>query len=159
MGRLPANVRFVAVDFEEDDLEASLAHVGFETGVPAVAVWEGVLSYLTPQAADQNFRMLARLLAGRSRLMFSYVHRGALDGSVDFPEARRWKESVGSAGEPFVFGFDPAELGEYLAARGFGLRSDVSTAEAAALYNGLLGRSEPGSALYRVAVGERKASL
>jgi len=155
LGRLPANVRFVPVDFEKDDLERALSQAGFQTGAAAAAVWEGVVSYLTPQAVDQNFRMLARILAPRSRLIFTYVHRGALDGSAPFPEARRWRASVGSSGEPFLFGFDPAELAEYLGARGFALLQDASTTEAVALYNGALRRKERGSELYRVAVAER----
>jgi methyltransferase (TIGR00027 family) len=126
LGEMPCNVQFVPADFEKDDLESALAQAGFETSMPAVAVWEGVVSYLTPAAVDQNFRMLARILAPRSRLIFSYVHQGALDGSVKFPEARRWKSSVGSTGEPFIFGFDPAQSGKYLGTRGFALMSDVS---------------------------------
>jgi O-methyltransferase involved in polyketide biosynthesis len=63
--------------------------------------------------------MLARILANgahRSQLIFSYVHQGALDGSVAFREARRWKSSVQSTGEPFIFGFDPAASSGLLAA-------------------------------------------
>jgi hypothetical protein len=37
---------------------------------------------------------------------------------------------VRSLGEPFRFGWDPDELPGYLAARGFALTSDVSTADA-----------------------------
>jgi methyltransferase (TIGR00027 family) len=157
LGRLPANVRFVPVDFEKDDLEATLLAAGFDTGAPTVAVWEGVVSYLTPAAVDQNFCMLARMLAQGSELIFSYVHRGALDGSVAFREARRWKSSVRSTGEPFIFGFDPAELADYLRPRGFALVRDVSTAEAAKLYCEPLHRSEPGSELYRIAAARRAA--
>jgi len=156
LAQAPPSVRFVPVDFEKDDLEASVRRSGFDSAVPAIAIWEGVVSYLTASAVDQNLRMLARILAPASRLIFSYVHRGALDGSVTFPEARRWKSSVGSAGEPFIFGFDPVELPGYLGARGFVLRNDVSTADAAITYNQLLHRREPGSALYRIALAERR---
>jgi methyltransferase (TIGR00027 family) len=159
LGELPANVRFVSVNFEKDNLEQALRRSRFDTGIPAAAVWEGVVSYLTPAAVDENFGMLARMLAPRSRLIFSYVHRGALDGSVAFPEAARWKSSVGSAGEPFIFGFDPAELSGYLAVRGFTLVSDGSTADAAARYNPMLNRRERGSALYRIAVAERRRAV
>jgi methyltransferase (TIGR00027 family) len=157
LGRLPGNVRFVQVDFEKDDLEATLLRAGFDTHVAAVAVWEGVVSYLTPAAVDQNFRMLARILAQGSQLIFSYVHQGALDGSVAFREARRWKSSVRSSGEPFIFGFDPAGLADYLRPRGFALASDVSTAEAAKSYCEPIERCEPGSELYRIAVARRAA--
>ena len=154
-------MRFVPVDFEKDDLETMLRHAGFDTTVATVAVWEGVVSYLTPAAVDQNFRTLARILAYKgaqgSQLIFSYVHQGALDGSVAFREARRWKSSVRSSGEPFIFGFDPAALADYLRPRGFALVSDVSTAEAAKSYCEPLHRSEPGSELYRIAAARRAA--
>jgi methyltransferase (TIGR00027 family) len=161
LGSLPGNVRFVPVDFEKDDLETALLHAGFRTDVAAVAVWEGVVSYLTPVAVDQNFRMLARILAcneaRESQLIFSYVHKGALDGSVAFREARRWKSSVRSSGEPFIFGFDPAGLADYLRPRGFALMSDVSTAAAAKSCCEPIRRREPGSELYRIAAARRAA--
>jgi len=155
LGDLPANVRFVPVDFETDDLESILKHAGFDTSVPTLAIWEGVLSYLTSAAVEQNFGMLARILAPGSVLIFTYVHQGALDGSVAFPEARRWKSSVSSTGEPFIFGFDPAALEDYLRQHGFTLQNDVSTAEAAKSYCAALQRNEPGSELYRVASARR----
>ena len=155
--RLPANVHFVPVDFEKDDLETALLRAGFDPSLPTVAVWEGVVSYLTPAAVDQNFRMLSRALAQASQLIFTYVHCGALDGSVAFAEARRWKSSVRSTGEPFIFGFDPANLADYLRPRGFALSSDVSTADAAKSYCPPIHRREPGSELYRVAAARRTA--
>ena len=156
LGSALDHVRFVPVDFEKDSLADALHRAGFQIGECTVAVWEGVVSYLTAEAVDQNFHTLARLLAPASSLIFTYVHRGALDGSVAFPEASRWKSSVGSAGEPFIFGFDPGELADYLAARGFTLTSDESTAAAAARYCAPLHRREPGSELYRIA-GARRA--
>jgi methyltransferase (TIGR00027 family) len=152
---LPANVRFVPVDFEKDDLEAALRASGFDPTALSVVVWEGVVSYLTPGAVDQNFRMLARIMAQQSRLIFSYVDRGALDGSRVFEEARRWKWWVGRSGEPFIFGFDPATLAHDLRAWGFELLSDTSTADAARSYRQTMGRNELGSELYRIALCER----
>jgi len=159
LGRLPGNVRFVPVDFEKEDLETELLRAGFDTHVASVAVWEGVVSYLTPAAVDRNFRTLAGMLAQESQLIFSYVHKGALDGSVAFREARRWKSSVRSSGEPFIFGFDPAGLADYLRPRGFALVRDGSTAEAAKSYCDAIHRSEPGSDLYRIAAARRAAVL
>ena len=91
LGRLPERVHFVPVDFEKEDLHNALVGAGFDKNVPALVVWEGVVSYLTAPAVHENFCVLARLLATGSHVIFSYVHSGALDGSVAFPEARRWK--------------------------------------------------------------------
>jgi len=144
--------RMVAeVDFEKDNLEFKLKEAGFDEKTPAVVLWEGVVSYLSEPAVDANLVVLARLLAPHSRLILTYVHRGALDGSQKFQGARRWKSWVGRSGEPFIFGFDPATLADYLRPRGFLLQSDVSTAEAAGRYCASTGRKETGSELYRVA--------
>ncbi len=153
----PKNVRFVAVDFEKDSLEEALLSAGFDSRAVTVVIWEGVVSYLTAATVDRNFRLLARILAPGSLLIFTYVHRGALDGSVVFAEAQRWKSSVGSAGEPFIFGFDPAELPNYLEQRGFSLVSDASTADSATGLCDPQKRSEPGSQLYRAAAAQRSA--
>jgi O-methyltransferase involved in polyketide biosynthesis len=91
------------------------------------------------------------MLASDSLLILTYVDKRALDGSRTFRGSRRWKSWVRFSGEPFIFGFDPATLGEYLQPRGFLLRSDGSTADAARQYCASTGRSEIGSELYRVA--------
>ena len=156
LGQLPRRVCFVLVDFEADDLAQSLFQAGFNKGERTIAVWEGVISYLSPTAVHETFLTLARLLAPASRLVFTYAHRGALDGSVTFPEAQRWKSSVRASGEPFIYGFEPDELAGYLREHEFVLMSDVSTADVGRKYNKQFHRSEKGSELYRVAVADRE---
>lgn len=143
----PQNVNFVEVDFEKDNLEHALEVAGFDKKKPTVVLWEGVVSYLTEPAVTANIAVLARLLVPSSRLILTYVHKGALDGSVTFQGFRRWKSWV----RPFIFGFDPATLAETVRPHGFLLQSDLSTAEGARHYCATNGRSETGSELYRVA--------
>lgn len=155
LGELPSNVRYLSVDFERDDLQAALEAAGYAPAGRAVIVWEGVVSYLSAASVDRTFSILSRLAAPASRLIFTYVDRGALDGSIHFAEAARWRGWVRFSGEPFTFGFEPAELPAYLADRGFRLLTDITTAAAAERYCPPLRRGEPGSRLYRVAVAER----
>jgi len=155
IGRLPTNIRYVAVDFEKDHLERKLIKAGFEPGIPAVVVWEGVLSYLTESAVQGTFALLAKLLAPSSRLIFTYMHKGALDGSSVFPGARRWRSWVRLGGEPFIYGLDPDTLADFIKPFGFLLQSDASTEEIAGQYCPPLGRREPGSPAYRVAIATR----
>jgi methyltransferase (TIGR00027 family) len=155
IGCLPANVQYVPVNFERDDLEGKLLEAGFDPGIPAVAVWEGVISYLTESAVQGTFSILARLLAPSSTLIFTYMHKGALDGSKAFPGARRWRSWVSFSGEPFIYGFDPDTLADLLKPFGFSLQSDASTEEIARHYCPPLGRNEPGSPAYRVAIATR----
>ena len=125
-----AKVVYVAVDFERDALDARLVAEGFDPKVPSLFLWEGVTNYLTADAVDATLATIRSLGAAGSVLVFTYVHAGVLDGSADFPEARRWLKGVELSGEPWTFGFRPDEVGGYLEARGFVLESDVSTAEA-----------------------------
>ncbi len=114
-----------------------------------------MISYLSEPAVDDNFKLLSAICSTGSRLIFTYVDGRALDGSIDFEEARRWKGWVRLNGEPFVFGFHPGRLESYLSGHGFRLESDRSTAEVARGYRTELGRVEQGSDLYRVAEATR----
>jgi methyltransferase (TIGR00027 family) len=147
----PDNVHFVAVDFETDNLEFKLRDAGFDQNTPSAVLWEGVVSYLSEPSVNANLLLLSRLLAPGSRLILTYVHKGALDGSVTFRGSRRWSSWVRRSGEPFIFGFDPATLATTLSQFGFRLERDESTADAAKRYCLTNGRIESGSELYRVA--------
>ncbi|MCD2192710.1 SAM-dependent methyltransferase [Actinomycetospora endophytica] len=148
LGQLPAHVHFVAVDFDHDDLAEALDRAGFRTGRPTFVLWEGVASYLTPEAVDATVRWAHDATGTPSELAFTYVHRGLIDGTVQFPHADAWVRSVADAGEPFVFGFEPAELPAYLDDRGWSWLEDISTTEALIRY-GLDPRAVP--AFYRIA--------
>jgi methyltransferase (TIGR00027 family) len=152
IGPADSTVVYVPVDFERDPLDARLEAAGFGRRVPALFLWEGVTNYLTAEAVDQTLATVRALCVAGGVLVFTYVHAGALDGSVSFPEARRWTKAVEMSGEPWIFGLRPETLDAFLAARGYALESDVSTAEAGARWFPERGRSEQGSALYHVAV-------
>jgi len=151
MGKLPANVRYVAMDFERDALEAKLIEAGYHPAVQAVVVWEGVIDYLTESAVQSTLAVLARLLAPSSLLIFTYTDKGALDGSKAFRGAHRWRSLSRVGGEPFLFGFNPDTLAEALKPYRFQLESDASTEEIAQRYCATLGGTESGNRAYRVA--------
>lgn len=155
MGKLPANIRYVAVDFERDDLEAKLIESGYNPDIQSVAVWEGVIDYLTESAVRNTLCVLARLLAPSSLLIFTYTHKSVLDGNKAFRGARRWRYLSRFSGEPFIFGFNPDTLAEVLRPHRFLLQSDASTEEIARHYCPPLGRREPGNRAYRVATARR----
>ncbi len=79
-GIAPSSVRLVSVDFERDDLMATLASDGYRQDSPAFFVWEGVTQYLTPEAVAATFDQLAQAAAG-SRLDFTYVRRDFIEGA------------------------------------------------------------------------------
>jgi O-methyltransferase involved in polyketide biosynthesis len=113
------------------------------------------VSYLTQPAVERTLALLRQMLASRSELVFTYMHKGALNGSRIFRGAGRWRSWVRFSGEPFVFGFDPEMLRETLRRFGFSLRSDESREDIARRYCPPLRRNEPGSEADRVSAAIR----
>jgi methyltransferase (TIGR00027 family) len=144
----PDQVTFVPVDLDRDQLANALTDAGVRGGLATFTIWEGVASYLTPQAVDATVRWAHSVSGPGSHLMLTYVDRRLIDNTLQFPHAAAWVRSVARADEPFVFGFEPAELPVYLDRRGWDLAADVSTTEALVRY-GLPSRRVP--SFYRIA--------
>jgi methyltransferase (TIGR00027 family) len=155
LGGPPPSVAFVPLDLEQQALDAALVEAGYRPELPAVVVWEGVTNYLTADAVDRTLRLIVRLAAPGSVLVFTYIHRAMLDGSAQASGVRQWVAAVRSTGEPFTFGFEPSELPEYLAERGLRVVEDVSAADAAMRYLPALGRRVVASPFYHVCRAER----
>jgi methyltransferase (TIGR00027 family) len=152
LGLSSATVTYVAVDFERQSPEQELRAAGLGTGVPNLFIWEGVTNYLSATAVDETLLTIGRLAGPGGVLVFTYIDAGVLDGSVSFPEARRWLANVRRAGEPWTFGLVPGNVAGFLGDRGLVLESDVSTKQAGERWFAAMGRHEHGSALYHVAV-------
>jgi O-methyltransferase involved in polyketide biosynthesis len=94
------------------------------------------------------------LVAPRSPLIFTYVHRRILEDSEAFAGATTTMRAVQRSGEPFTFGFDPAELAPYLADRSFDLESDTTVADIGSRYYTAHRRPELPE-YYRVVIAHR----
>jgi methyltransferase (TIGR00027 family) len=88
-------IRYVAVDFEKDDLGERLASAGHDRASPTTWIWEGVTMYLTREAVAGTLSTVrARSTAG-SELVLTYGSPGSI-GSLAKPvfvairEPLRW---------------------------------------------------------------------
>ena len=156
LGTIPKHVSFVEVDFDRQDFALLLETSGFDRFVPTFFIWEGVMHYLTAEAVDMTMRSIASLSAPGSRLVFTYIHSGLLDGSVRFGDMGRVPATLRKAGETWTFGLCPEELPGYLAGRGFSLVTDIGSTEYRIRYMGEKGRHLKGFAFYRAALAEVK---
>ena len=107
--KLPDNIRYVKIDFNQGKLAEELLRAGFQPSRPAVFLWEGVTNYLTFQAVDAVLRYLAGCSPG-SQIIFTYVHSGILDGSICFEGGDRLLRDVAHLGERWTFGLSPDQL-------------------------------------------------
>lgn len=149
----PPHVRFVAVDFNTQRLEEVVTPTICDATLATFFLWEGVTNYLTADAVDTTFRALRRL-AKQSAVLFTYVHKAVLEAGTAFAGTTRLHQTLQRVGEQWTFGFDPTELAEYLAHRGFRLVEDIGSVEYRARYLGVSRRHQRGYEFYRVALAE-----
>jgi methyltransferase (TIGR00027 family) len=136
LGEMPTHVRFVPIDFDGEALGEAMSASGFRRDRRTFFILEGVTEYLSDRTADMIFRYIAGAAKRGSKVAFTYIDRGALDGTRQFPGSRALLAHNLRGREPFTFGFDPSELGGYLADRGLELIEDVAGAEFEARYFG-----------------------
>jgi methyltransferase (TIGR00027 family) len=127
-------VTYVPLDFDRQDLASALDAAGFDRRRRTFFVWEGVTNYLGAAAVDATLRTVARGAPAGSALLFTYVHRGVLDGSVPFFGTERLAQTLARYAESWTFGLDPATVPAYLAERGLELVEDLGAREYRARY-------------------------
>jgi methyltransferase (TIGR00027 family) len=149
--QLPTNVRYVQADFNRENLPQLLAAAGFSSSFPTVFLWEGVTNYLTPDAVDTVLRYVSSCRP-RSQIIFTYVHSGALDGSICFEGAVELRHDVAQLGEPWTFGLDPVAVPEFLSTRGLRMDRDASAREYRTQYYGTDGQHMKGYDFYHVVI-------
>jgi len=118
-------VTFVPWNFERDamaTLGARLASLGHDATRPTLTIWEGVTMYLTEPAIADTVAAVRGWSAPGSQLCFSYVERR----QIERPKltTRLVKTAVSVWGEPWRFGWNPRELGRWLADHRYRLVSD-----------------------------------
>jgi methyltransferase (TIGR00027 family) len=155
---LPDHVTFFEADLKKQKLSDVLNAAGIDEKQRSLVVWEGVTHYLGEKAVDATLRALSASLAPGSRLLFTYLHAGLLDGTVTFDGARASREQVSSDGEPWVWGMDPAKMPAYLAERGYQLIEDIGADDYRTRYWKEEGRRMGGFGFYRVALAEKEAT-
>jgi methyltransferase (TIGR00027 family) len=148
---IPDNIRFAPIDFNRQSLPQVLANAGFNRSIPALFLWEGVTNYLSEDAVEAVLRYVGDCAPG-SRIVFTYVHRGVLDGSIAFDGGPKIVRDVAEIGEPWTFGIDPAELPGFLSKLRLQLDSDAGAAEYRLQFYGPKARQMRGYEFYHVAI-------
>jgi methyltransferase (TIGR00027 family) len=126
------SVHFIAADLSQESVAAALARSSFKTDQLTFFSWLGVTMYLTREANLSTFRSIASCSPAGSELVFTYLDERVFQApSASF---RELEQRVAAIGEPFLSGFDPAQLAVNLRSCGLGLVEDLNGIEAAAKY-------------------------
>lgn len=152
---LPArdDVRYVAVDFLHDEVSDRLAEAGWDASAPTLFVWEGVTNYLTESAVAAQLSWIGRSAPGTT-VVFTYVHRGLLDGSIGFEGGEQILANVRRLNEPWTFGLHPNEVASFLARTGLELVEDAGADDYRRRYLDDTPQTLRGYGFYRLAVAK-----
>jgi len=122
---IPGNVEFVAIDFETVSLRDGLRASTLDFAGPTFFSCLGVLVYLTAEATDAIFELVARFPAG-SEIAFTFSAPRASPSAVAL--------SAAAAGEPWLSAIEPVALERKLLDFGFSAVSFLEPKEAKTAY-------------------------
>jgi methyltransferase (TIGR00027 family) len=155
LSAVPPHVTFVPVDFSTDSLDTVMPRSGYRRDTVTFFICEGVTHYLSPEAVDTIFRHVVQNAQAGSQIVFTYIHRGLVDGSVSFAGGDDTLSTVRRVGEPYTFGFDPAALPRHLSALGLEMIEDVGASQYRERFLQPRGRAgEPLAEFQRAAVAQ-----
>jgi methyltransferase (TIGR00027 family) len=122
LGKPPANVVYVPIDFTQDSLLTQLTKFGYSERAKTFFLWEGVVHYLSEAAVKDTLHFVRDYAARGSRIAFNYTY--ASDRNVNNPNSlyAQW-------GEPWLFGFPDDGAAPYVRREGLDALSDTHTAQ------------------------------
>lgn len=128
----PANTRFVAMDFEHDEVASQLVPQGFDPARPAFFIWLGVVPYLTREAITATLAFAGSRPG--NQIVFDYS-----EPLENYPAEQRESRAeiarrVAAVGEPWLSFFEPAELAALLRLHGFDETLDLGPRQIARRY-------------------------
>jgi methyltransferase (TIGR00027 family) len=129
LGARPANVVYVSTDFESASLRDALLAAGLRAEAMSFFSWLGTTYYLSKEAVLRTLRSLASCAPSGSQLVFDYIDA---DGFRPIPSAtgvRHCMKFAARLGEPWITGFDRAELATDLESCGLDLTETLSAAD------------------------------
>jgi methyltransferase (TIGR00027 family) len=130
---LPDTAHFIAADLSQESVAAALARSSFKTDQLTFFSWLGVTMYLTREANLSTLSSLVSCSPAGSEVVFTYLDERVFQAQSE--AFREIEQRVAAMGEPFLSGFNPAELAADLAACGLHLAEDLNGNEAAARYD------------------------
>jgi methyltransferase (TIGR00027 family) len=126
------NLRYVTWNFEAQpmsELPAALASAGLRPELRTLTIWEGVTMYLTEVAIEDTLAAMRTYSGAGSRLVLTYFDREMIEARHAIPSIV--KTFVAQVGEPWRWGWDPDELGGWMARRQLQLLRNVSMSQEA----------------------------
>lgn len=102
---IPANVHYVPVDFEKDDMKEKLIEAGFDKNKKAFFSILGVTYYLTLPVFEETIQNIAQLSTEDNMIIFDYPDETTLQHDSNSERVRKITEITASFGEKMKHGY------------------------------------------------------
>ena len=132
--RVPRNVVFVPVDFEQETVGDALARSFFDPVSPAFFSFLGVTYYLSREAVFATLRAIAAVAAAGSEIVLDYCVPPETLPPGEQDDLRHVRAFVARRGEPWVSFFDPEAFVLEMEALGYEVIADLTPEEQERLY-------------------------
>ena len=130
LGSLPDYVRYAPIDFNTQKLEDVLLPLGYDPKQRSFFLLEGVVMFVVEPGVAATFDFIRANSAAGSVVVYDYVLKQVIQGDTKKLYAATYLAySVERAGEPYVFGWTPAEAGAWARKRGFEVVEDIDHKE------------------------------
>lgn len=123
---IPANLIFVPVDFDHQDLKAELDKAGYDLNTKTLFMMEGVTQYITREAFEGTLKFVATAAPG-SQLAFTYVIQDVFDHPEKYPEHKLMMSQLKMFKLTNMTGFSQSGMDAYLLGFGLKLIEDVGS--------------------------------
>ena len=114
---IPSSLKFVPVDFSNDDLTSAMEESGFDKNAPAFFLWLGVVPYLRHEAISKTLSSIAAIPG--AEVVFDYSEPLENNAPEQRPTIEKMAQRVAALGEPWLTFFDPTALADELKSLGY----------------------------------------
>jgi len=138
LGKLPDHVVYVPIDFQKQSLDVELKNAGYDLTSKTLFIWEAVTQYISEEANDSTFKYMGQAAPG-SKIIFSYILKSFIDGKYVHDGIKKLAKQFLKKNNPlFIFGFDPADMKDYLSKYSLTLIEDIDSVEMQERYSKLV---------------------
>ncbi len=129
LGKLPDHIVYVPIDFEKQSLDTELKKAGYNLTPKTLFILEGVTQYISKESNDCTMKYVAQAVPG-SKIVFTYILKSLIEGKDlnDIAKKGMYKWMV-KGFKIWIYGLDPAEIGDYLSKYNLSLIEDIGSKE------------------------------
>jgi methyltransferase (TIGR00027 family) len=118
---MPHELKFVPIDFRQENLQKVLLDAGFSRDKPALFVWEGVTYYLSSDTVDETLSAVRELSSRGGSICLDYASLSTEAFSEEGARKLHEHLKTNHPGEPTKFGIPRGTLESFLGERGYGV--------------------------------------